>query len=114
MLDSPNRFLHKVTTLEGRTFSLQILKFANGYFVSISEGDDKMGSLVISVASTTPPATTTIIPTNSGSFFLRLVAEQISSRVKGIALVSSFVKQELKQETAKGLMTEIMDMIQDE
>ena len=114
MLDSPNRFSEKTLVLEGRNFSLKILRFSNGCFVSVSEAGDRLGSMVASMASGPVPLTTTVIPSKSGSLFMRLVAERISSRMRGIALISSDVQGELGDETAKSLMGEIMDMMCDE
>ena len=71
-----------------------IQKFENGYFVSVTEGNNKLGSMVISLASGPTPVTTTIIPSKTESLFLKLVAEQISVRKKGIVLVSTFVQKE--------------------
>ena len=113
-MDSPDGFSQKTVALESRTFSLRILKFANGYFVSVSEGGDRLGSMVASMSAGPTPATTTVIPSRSESLFLRLTAERISARMRGIAIVSSFVQKELGPQTAKNLMTEIMDMIQNE
>ena len=60
------------------------------------------------------PTTTTIIPSRSESLFLRLLSERISTRIKGIALVSTYVQKELEPTTAKALMSEIMEMIENE
>lgn len=98
--------------MEGRSFSLHIQKFENGYFVSVSEGPSRIGSMVVSLASGPTPVTTTIIPSKTESLFLKLTAERISTRVKGIAIVSSFVQKELETNTAKALMSEIMEMIE--
>ena len=100
--------------LENRSFSLQIQKFENGYFVSVTEGSNKIGSMVVSLATGPTPITTTIIPSRTESLFLKLVAERISTRMRGVALVSTFIQKELETSTAKGLMTEIMDMIVNE
>jgi len=100
--------------LESRSFSLQIQKFENGYFVSVSEGSNKLGSMVVSLATGPTPITTTIIPSRSESLFLKLIAERISTRMKGIALVSTFFQKPFEPETAKALMSEIMDMIENE
>ena len=113
-MTSPNGFFHKLVNLESRNFSLKIQKFENGYFVSVSENNDKIGSMTISMATGPTPTTTTIIPSRNESLFLRLVSERISTRVKGIALVSIFVKNELEPSTAKALMSEIMEMIENE
>ena len=111
-MSSPNRFSEKTVDLESRSFSLQILKFDNGYFVSIAEGNKKLGSMVISLATGPIPITTTIIPSKTESLFLKLTAERISTRTKGIAIVSAFVQKELEPNTAKAIMTEIMEIIQ--
>ena len=109
-----NGFLHKLVQLENRSFSLKIQKFENGYFVSVSEGNDKIGSMIVSLATGPTPTTTTVIPSRSESLFLRLLSERISTRIKGIALVSTYVQKELEPTTAKALMSEIMEMIENE
>ena len=98
--------------LESRTFSLSIQKFDNGCFISITEGSNKIGSMVASLSSGPTPITTTIIPSRTESLFLKLIAERISTRMHGIAIVSIFVQKELDPDTAKVLMTEIMDIVQ--
>ena len=111
-MNSPNGFSQKTISLESRNFSLKILKFDNGYFVSITEGSDNLGSMVVSLATGPTPITTTIIPSRTESLFLKLTAERISTRMRGIAIVSSFIKKELEPDTAKAIMIEIMEMIQ--
>ena len=103
-----------MVNLESRNFSLQIQKFENGYFVSITEGSNKLGSMVVSLATGPTPITTTIIPSRSESLFLKLIAERISTRMRGIALVSTFIQKQLEPDTAKTLMSEIMEMIENE
>ena len=70
-----NGFLHKLVQLENRSFSLKIQKFENGYFVSVSEGNDKIGSMIVSLATGPTPTTTTVIPSRSESLFLRLLSK---------------------------------------
>ncbi len=110
-MNSPSGFSQKVVNLESRTFFLQIQKFENGYFVSVTEGINKIGSMVVSLATGPTPITTTIIPSRNESLFLRLVAEQISTRIRGVALVSTFIQKELESTTAKALMSEIIEMV---
>lgn len=100
-----------MVNLESRTFFLQIQKFENGYFISITEGTNKIGSMVISLATGPKPITTTIIPSRTESVFQKLIAEQISTRTRGIALVSTFTQKKLEPNTAKALMSEIMEMV---
>jgi hypothetical protein len=111
-LNSPNGFSQKTVNLGDRTFSLIILKFDNGYFVSISEGKSNLGSMVVSLTMGQNPITTTVIPSKSESLFLKLVAEKISSNIHGIAIVSTYIQKEMDSETAKVLMSEIMEIVQ--
>ena len=114
LLNSSNGFFHKIIQLDNRSFCLKIQKFENGYFVSVTEGNDKIGSMIVSLATGPNPTTTTVIPSRSESLFLRLIAERISTRMKGIALVSVYIQKELEPPTAKALMSEIMEMIENE
>jgi hypothetical protein len=111
-LSSPNGFSEKTINLGSRNFSLQILKFDNGCFVSVTEGSSKLGSMVVSLTTRQNPITTTVIPSKSESLFLKLIAERISTTMHGIAVVSTFVQKELDPDTAKVLMTEIIEIIQ--
>jgi len=113
-LNSSNGFLNKIVKLENRTFSLRTQKFENGFIISVSEDKDKIGSMTISLATGPTPTTTTIIPSKNESLFLRLISERISTKMNGIALVSIFVKNELEPSTAKALMSEVMEMIENE
>ena len=103
-----------MVNLEGRSFFLKIQKFENGYFVSVTEGTNKIGSMVVSLATGPTPITTTVIPSRTESLFLKLIAERISSRMRGIALVSTFIQKELEANTTKALMSEIMEMIEND
>ena len=103
-----------MATVDSRNFSLRVQKFENGYFISVTEGSSKLGAMVVSLATGPVPITTTIIPSRSESLFLKLVAERISTRVRGIALVSTFIQKQLEPDTAKSLMSEIMDMVENE
>jgi hypothetical protein len=111
-LTSPSRFSEKTIDLESRSFSLQVIKFDNGFFVSVAESSQKLGSMVVSLATGPNTVTTTVIPSKTDSLFLKLIAERISTRMKGIAIVSAFLQNELKPDMAKAIMMEIMNLIQ--
>lgn len=113
-MTSPNGFFQKVIHLESRSFSLRVQKFENGYFISVTEGPDKLGSMAVSLMSGPVPVTTNVTPSRTESLFLKLVAERVSTKVGGIALVSTFVQKQLEPAIAKGLMLEIMNVIDNE
>ena len=97
--------------VENRSFLVQILKFDNGNFISISEGNRRLGSMVVSLSTGPSPITTTVIPSKTDSLFLKLTAERINSLSKGISVVSSNLQNGLQPEAAKTLMSEIMEMV---
>ncbi len=105
-------FLEKTADVANRHFLLAVLKFENGNFISISEGPQRLGSLVVSLSTGPTPVTTTVIPARTESLFLKLIAERISASIRGIAIVSVYVQKELDPETAKTLMSEISEMVQ--
>lgn len=80
--------------------------------MSVSEGPSRIGSMVVSMATGPAPVTTMVIPSRTESLFLRLVAERISTRMRGIALVSASVSGELGTDVVKMLMHEIMEMVE--
>ena len=97
--------------VEGRNFLVEAIKFDNGHFVSISEGAKKLGSMVVSLGTGPTPITTTVIPAKTESIFLKLTAEQISTTMRGIAIVSVFFQNELDTNSAKTLMREIVEIV---
>lgn len=110
-------FSQQALDLDGRSFFVQVQRLDNGVFVSVSEGASKrIGSLAVSLVSQAGavPVTTTIIPPRSqdSAFFIRMVAEQLSTRTSGIAVVSIYVKNELKISMSKVLLEAIVGMIQ--
>ena len=104
-------YLKKTIDVENRSFLVQLIRFDNGYFVSISEGSQKIGSMEVSLGSGPSPTTATVIPAKTDSLFLKLTAEKISTLSKGISIVSMFSTKELGNEVAKTLMNEIMEMV---
>ena len=118
-------YIQKTVHVNERTFLLRVQRFGNGYIISVSEGGtSKLGSMVISLAHGTtnkdttygqPPVTSTIIPPKDGNvlLFLRLAAEQTSSRCRGIVLTSAFFQKALDAESTKSLLSDIVEMTSD-
>lgn len=105
----------KELNVGNRIFYVKIQRFENGRFVSVSEGGQKIGSLVVSLVARPGemPVTTTIIPPRSpdSAFVMRLAAEQISSRMGGIVLLSLFIQRDLGNDDAKSLLSGMMEMV---
>ena len=109
---STQGYTKKALVVGDRKFLVQLISFDNGNFVSISEGGQKIGSMVVSIGSGPAPTTASVIPAKTDSLFLKLTAEKISTANKGIGIVSLYAQRELGNEAAKILMGEIMEMIQ--
>jgi len=98
--------------IDNRKFMVQVLRFDNGSFVSITEGQEKIGGMLASIATEPVPSTVTIIPPKSESIFLKMMSDYLSSITKGINIVSAFIPQELDTKTTKVLMTKIKEIIE--
>ena len=111
MLSEP-RFSKTVIDVDKRSFTVQILLFENGSFVSITEGQEKIGGLTASIGTDSVPITTSIIPAKSESLFLKLISEQLSSIISGVNIISTFIPKELENKTAKTLIAKIKEIVE--
>jgi len=111
-LPSESRFSKTSIVIDNRSFTIQVLLFDNGSYVSITEGQEKIGGLTASIGTGTVPITTSIIPAKSESLFLKLMSEQLSSIITGINIVSAFIPKELENKTAKILIAKIREIVE--
>ena len=111
-MPSESRFSKSVIDIDNRSFTLQVLLFDNGSFVSITEGQEKIGGLTASIGTGSVPITTSIIPAKSESLFLKLISKQISSVITGVNIVSAFIPKELENKTAKILIEKIKEVVE--
>ena len=111
-MPSESRFSKTVIDIDNRSFTIQVLLFDNGSYVSITEGQEKIGGLTASIGTGTIPITTSIIPAKSESLFLKLMSEQLASIITGINIVSAFIPKELENKTAKILIAKTREIIE--
>ena len=111
-MPSESRFSKTVIDINNRSFTIQVLLFDNGSYVSITEGQEKIGGLTASIGTGTVPITTSIIPAKSESLFLKLMSEQLSSIITGINIVSAFIPKELENKTAKILIAKTREIVE--
>ena len=112
LLATGSRYSKAVIDIDNRNFTIQVLRFDNGSFVSITEHQDKIGGVLASIGTDSIPVSSTIIPAKSESLFLKLVSEQISSIIKGINIISAFIPQELDSKIANALMSKIKEIVE--
>lgn len=106
----------RIVKVGARTYHVVAIRFANGDFVSVSEGSPPpaagIGSMAVSISTPgLPPATTTVIPSKHDGMFLRLAAERVSSLSAGISIVSCSARAALGPGDAKALMAEMAEMV---
>ncbi len=90
---------------------VQIVTFDNGDFISITEGKEKIETVVVSIGYGGRTSTATVIPSKSETIFLKMVSERVASTIKGICIFSLNIQKELELEVMKVLMNEIMEII---
>ena len=90
---------------------VQIVPFNNGDFISITEGKEKIGTVVVSISSTGRTSTATVIPSKSETTFLKMVSERVASTINGICIFSLNIQKELELDSMKVLMNDIMEII---
>ena len=107
-----SRYSKAVVDVDNRNFTLQVLRFDNGSFVSITENQEKIGGILASIGTNSIPVSYTVIPAKSESLFLKLISERLSSITKGINIVSAFIPQELDRKTANTLIDRIKEIVE--
>lgn len=110
-MSSPRVYGERTVGVEGRTFSLQAIRFGNGCFVAVTEGESRLGSLTVSLYNRTTTVTTQVIPSKYGSLFMRLAAERLAVRVDGVAILSVNVLADVSPDVAKEIMREMDGMV---
>ncbi len=98
---------------ENRKFDVKIEKYDNGFFISITEGANKLGAMMISVGTGPSPSTSTIIPARTDALFLKLISQKLASYVKGVCVVSLFTQKELGTNPGEVLIEKITEAIRE-
>ena len=94
-----------------RDFLVQVLPYDNGNFISINEGKERIGTLVVSISSGGRASTAAVIPSKSETIFLKMVSERVASTINGICIFSLNIEKDLDLDSMKVLMNELMEII---
>ena len=95
--------------IDERSFLVQILNYENGNFISVTEGSENIGGMIVSINSGPVPSTSTIIPPKSEALFLKLVSERIAYTRQGMCLVTGNFEKALDKQITKQLMDIILE-----
>jgi hypothetical protein len=104
-------YTKKTVKVNHRDFLLQVIPYDNGNFISITEGKDRIGILVVSISSGGRISTATVIPSKSETIFLKMVSERVALTINGICIFSLNIEKDLDLDSMKVLMNELMEII---
>ena len=90
---------------------VQLVPFDNGDFISITEGKEKIGTIVVSISSAGRTSTATVVPSKSETTFLKMVSERVASTINGICIFSLSIQKELELDSMKVLMNDVMEIV---
>ena len=96
-----------------RKFLFDILKFDNGYFISISEEKLRIGSISVSLATTNQTNTAKVIHDKYDQLFIDTLSRRISLMTNGICIISFFTKNRLQFDDMKTINDKILKAIED-
>ena len=102
-------YTKKLVNINERSFLVQILNYENGNFISVTEGSENIGGMIVSINSGPVPSTSTIIPPKSEAVFLKLVSERIAYTRQGMCLVTGNFEKALDKQITKQLMDIILE-----
>lgn len=96
-----------------RKFFFNILKFDNGYFISISEEKLRIGSISVSLATTNQTNTAKVIQDKNDQLFIDTLSRRISLMINGICIISFFTTNKLEYDDMKTINDRILKTIED-
>jgi hypothetical protein len=96
----------------GRIFQAELLLLSNGCFASISEDKSpRMGAITVAVKTGGRSTSSSIIPESKGAIFAGMVSEMLAEKLKGIAVVSLYLREELDSASMKTLINEVRKLL---
>jgi len=109
-----DKLIDEVISVDDQSFHLFILKYSNGYFVSLAQGNEpNLGSMSLSLKKSNLVNTTIIIPSMFSPMIPQLISELASDLSDGIGISSVYIKKDLKTETAVTLLKTIKSYIKE-
>ena len=91
---SQAKIIREETKIGDTTFSAVLIETKNGYIVLLSEGQDNLGTLAVSVPQTPgmigPPLSSALLGERN-VMLARMLAERLANSLKKMVLVSVFV-----------------------
>jgi hypothetical protein len=112
MTGGPETEITSANSTTGREFGIHAIFFENGCFLTINEGDYRIGAVAASIGTSGGRVNTAkVIPSKHDAVFLTTVSEKVASMINGISLVSLHCKVALQLEDMKAIMEVVMGII---
>jgi hypothetical protein len=99
-------------TGEKRTFILKSIEYGNGYFISISEGEPRIGSITVSLSITNKSSSAKVIQDKHDQLFVDTLSKRISMMTNGICIISLYTKNKLELDEMKMLNEKTLSIIE--
>jgi hypothetical protein len=113
--ETTKRLFSKISEIEGRVFTIDLFKLSNGCFANISEDPaPRLGTITISIRSEQGVSSSTLIPDRRGSIFSGMLGEMIAGKMRGIAVVSLYLREEIDSSIMKILLSEVGKLLETE
>lgn len=96
-----------------RKFLLNILKFDNGYFISISETESRLGSISVSLSITNKTNTAKVIQDKNDQLFVDTLSSRISLMINGICIISLHTKNKLHLDDMKAINDKVFSIVEE-
>src|SRR5205085_10928270 len=96
-----------------RNFHVKFLPFENGCFIALTEDNDRIGALSVSISTSNGVNTAKVIPSKFDSMFINTISEKVSSMINGICVVSLHSTKQLQLGDMKAIMDEIMNLVKE-
>ncbi len=103
----------EITSNTKRKFYSNILKFDNGYFISICEEKLRIGSISVSLATTNQANTAKVIRDKNDQLFIDTLSRRISLMINGICIISFFTQNKLHFDDMKTINDKILKSIEE-
>jgi hypothetical protein len=101
------------SNISKRKFLFNMLKFENGYFISISEEISRIKSISVSLATSNQTNTAKVIQDRYDQLFIDTLSRRISLMINGICIISFFTKNKLQFEDMKTINDKILKAIEE-
>jgi hypothetical protein len=101
---SQAKIIREETKIGDNVYSAVLIEASNGYIVLLSEGQDNIGTLAVSVPQTSgmvgPPLSSALLGERN-VMLARMLAERLAASLKKMVLVSVFVRTTKEAEAGR-------------